>query len=216
MYELIILSQLMLQPAHGYMIASIINDMIGPYARISNGRLYPLLSKLEKSGLIDPVKDTSVGQQRDRQLRTYKITETGRKRFHELMMDTTSNPGEYQKIFLQKVSMLEFLKPSERLRLIDHYINYCQAHVMHMTAEADDLVQRSPDWGPDWGPARLKAVLDVMQHMVDQWQLELDWAKTLRERELARVESNTSIVLNVKQSGKSLIQREDSYQPEGD
>ncbi len=57
MYELIILSQLMVQPAHGYMIAKIINDMIGPYARISNGRLYPLLSKLEKSGLIDPVKE---------------------------------------------------------------------------------------------------------------------------------------------------------------
>jgi DNA-binding PadR family transcriptional regulator len=215
MYELIILSQLMLWPAHGYMIASIINDMIGPYARISNGRLYPLLSKLEKSGLIDPFKDThAVGLQGDRQLRTYKITEAGRKRFHELMMDTTSNPGEYQKIFLQKVSMLEFLKPSERLRLIDHYINYCQVHVMHLTAEADDLVQRSPDWGPDWGPTRLKAVLDVMQHMVDQWQVELDWAKTLRERELVRVESNDSAIHE--DHRKSYRQTEDNYSPEGD
>ena len=216
MYELIILSQLMLQPAHGYMIASIINDMIGPYARISNGRLYPLLSKLEKSGLIDPVRDipSAVGQQSDRQLRTYKITEAGRKRFHELMMDTTSNPGEYQKIFLQKVATLEFLKPSERLRLIDHYINYCQAHVMHTTAEADDLVQRSPEWGPDWGPARLKAVLDVMQHMVDQWQLELDWAKTLRERELARVESSDSALHE--DHRKTYTQTEDNYSPEGD
>jgi DNA-binding PadR family transcriptional regulator len=214
MYELIILSQLMLHPAHGYMIASIINDMIGPYARISNGRLYPLLSKLEKSSLIAPYTDAPVGQQSDRQLRTYQITEVGRKRFHELMMDTTSNPGEYQKIFLQKVSMLEFLKPSERLRLIDHYINYCQAHVMHMTAEADDLVQRSPDWGPDWGPARLKAVLDVMQHTVDQWQVELDWARTLRERELARVESSDSEIHEDQR--KSFIQTEDNYSPEGD
>jgi DNA-binding PadR family transcriptional regulator len=214
MYELIILSQLMLQPAHGYKIASIINDMIGPYARISNGRLYPLLSKLEKSGLIAPYTEAPVGQLSDRQLRTYKITEAGRKRFHELMMDTTSNPGEYQKIFLQKVATLEFLKPSERLRLIDHYINYCQAHVMHMTAEADDLVQRSPDWGPDWGPARLRAVLDVMQHMVDQWQLELDWAKTLRERELARIESSDAGILEERK--KSFIQTENTYSPEGD
>ena len=215
MYELIILSQLMLQPAHGYMIASIINDMIGPYARISNGRLYPLLSKLEKSGLIDPVKDTpAVGPQSDRQLRTYKITEAGRKRFHELMMDTTSNPGEYQKIFLQKVSMLEILKPSERLRLIDHYINYCQAHLLHITAEADDLVQRSPDWGPEWGPTRFKAVLEVMQHMVDQWQVELDWAKSLRERELARVESSDSEILEERR--RPFKQTEDNYSPEGD
>ena len=215
MYELIILSQLMLQPAHGYRIASIINDIIGPYARISNGRLYPLLSKMEKSGLIDAVKDTpAVGQHSDRQLRTYKITDAGRERFHELMMDTTSNPGEYQKIFLQKVSALECLKPSERLRLIDHYINYCQAHVLHTTAEADDLVQRSPDWGPEWGLTRLKAVLDVMQHMVDQWQLELDWAKTLHERELARVESSDSAIHEDRR--QSFRQTEENYSPEGD
>jgi DNA-binding PadR family transcriptional regulator len=214
MYELIILSQLMLQPAHGYLIASIINDMIGPYARISNGRLYPLLSKLEKSGLIAPYTETPAGQQSDRQLRTYEITEAGRKRFHELMMDTTSNPGEYHKIFLQKVAMLEFLKPSERLRLIDHYINYCQAHVLHITAEADDLVQQSPNWGPDWGPTRFKAVLDVMQHMIDQWQLELDWARGLHERELARIESSDAGTLEERR--KSYIQIEDTYSPEGD
>ena len=83
MYELIILSHLMLQPAHGYMIASIINDMIGPYARISNGRLYPLLAQMEKSGLIKPYSEASAGQQSDRQLRTYEITEAGRKRFYE-------------------------------------------------------------------------------------------------------------------------------------
>jgi DNA-binding PadR family transcriptional regulator len=214
MYELLILSHLMRQPAHGYLIASIINDMIGPYARFSNGRLYPLLSKLEKSGLIAPYFETSTGQQSDRQLRTYEITEAGRKRFHELMMDTTSNPGEYQKIFLQKVSMLEFLKSSERLRLIEHYINYCQAHVLHIMAEADDFVQQSPNWGPEWGPSRFKAVLDVMQHMIDQWQLELDWAKGLHERELARIESSDSGVLE--ESRKSLIHTEDSYSPEGD
>jgi DNA-binding PadR family transcriptional regulator len=214
MYELIILSHLMRQPAHGYMIASIINDMIGPYARISNGRLYPLLAKLGKTGLIAPYNETPAGQQSDRQLRTYEITEAGRKRFHELMMDTTSNPGEYQKIFLQKVSMLEFVKSSERLRLIDHYINYCQAHVLHITAEADDFVQQSPRWGPEWSLSRLKAVLEVMQHVIDQWQLELNWAKGLHERELARIESSDSEILD--DSRKSFKRTEDSYSPVGD
>ncbi len=214
MYELIILSQLMLQPAHGYMIASIINDIIGPYARISNGRLYPLLAKLEKSGLIAPYTQVPTGQQSDRQLRTYEITEAGRKRFHELMMNTTSNPGEYQKIFMQKVSMLEFLKSTERLRLLDHYINYCQAHILHVTAEADDLAQASPSWGPEWGPIHFNAILDVMQHMINQWQLELDWAKALREREIASLETSDSIVLTTQD--KLSIQTEDGYSPEGD
>ena len=188
MYELIILSQLMLHPAHGYLIARIINDMIGPYARISNGRLYPLLSKLEKSGLITPYDEGGAGQQGDRQLRTYMITEAGRRRFRDLMLDTTSNPGEYQKFFLQKAHLLEFLKPAERLRLIDHYINYCQAHVLHIMAEADDLVEDSPNWGPEWGPSQTEAVLGVMQHMIDQWQLEVEWAKSLREKEVGKTE----------------------------
>ena len=48
MYELIILALLRYHHFHGYLIAKIINDIVGPYAKISNGRLYPLLAKLEK------------------------------------------------------------------------------------------------------------------------------------------------------------------------
>lgn len=40
MYELIILSLLMREPLHGYLIAKIINDMIGPIAKVSHGWLY--------------------------------------------------------------------------------------------------------------------------------------------------------------------------------
>ena len=183
MYELIILILLMRTPAHGYLISHIINDIIGPYARVSNGRLYPLLARLEESGMIEANEDA--GQQRgERNARSYRITEAGRERFHTLMLDTTSNPGEYQRIFLQKVPMLSYLKPSERLYLIDHYINYCQAHVLHLTAEGDDLeagnYHRFP--GDEWV---LPATLDVMNHMADQWRLEVAWALRLREQHLA-------------------------------
>ena len=58
MYELIILSILIREKAHGYLIASIINDIIGPYARISNGRLYPLLARLEELGMIVAVDES--------------------------------------------------------------------------------------------------------------------------------------------------------------
>jgi DNA-binding PadR family transcriptional regulator len=186
-YELIILAHLMRGPAHGYLIAKIINDMFGPFARISNGRLYPLLAKLEHSGLI-AVDLRNTGQQGDRQLRSYHITEAGRKRFHEIMMNTTSNPGEYQKFFQQKASYFEFLKPVERLRLIDHYLNYCQAHVLHLQAEVEDMLRQAPTWEPEWGGRRLEDVVNVMQHVIDQWQLELDWTKRLREREIAQIE----------------------------
>ena len=185
MYELLILSILMRGTAHGYLIASIINDIIGPYARLSNGRLYPLLSKPEDLGIIVAVKKTGKNVKGDRNLRGYEITDAGRERFHELMMDTTSNPGEYRQIFLQKVSVLRFLKPAERLYLIDHYINYCQAHILHLTAEREDLVAHK---GFELGPVHLSSTLNVMQHLIDQWQLELDWARSLREQELSQAE----------------------------
>ena len=53
MYELIILSLLMRFSLNGYAIAKIANDIIGPWAKVSNGTLYPLLTKLEKAGLIE-------------------------------------------------------------------------------------------------------------------------------------------------------------------
>ncbi len=211
MYELIILSFLIRNPMHGYLIARIINDMIGPYARFSNGRLYPLLAKLEEEGLIVAYTETTNTHKGERQLHSYQITEEGRKRFHDLMMDTTSNPGDYQRIFLHKVPYLEFLKTTERMYLIDHYINFCQAHVLHLTAEKEDLARTK-----HMSLSQLNVTLNVMQHMIDQWKLELDWANSLREKDLAGIIARESNVLEVEQSRKPLIQTEDSFSREGD
>ncbi len=115
MYEFIVLAQLMHGPAHGYLIAKIINDVIGPYARLSYGRLYPLLAKLEQNGLIAAEREDSSGEKRDRQLRVYTITDAGRMRFQVLMNDTGSSPGEYQRFFAYKVTAFSFITPVQRL-----------------------------------------------------------------------------------------------------
>lgn len=203
MYEFIVLAQLMHGPAHGYLIAKIINDMIGPYARISYGRLYPLLTKLEQSGLIEAVSDGKSGKegQHDRNLRIFRITDAGRVRFLLLMNDTSSNPGDYAKLFMHKVSAFAFIRPAERLRLIDHYIAYCQAHVLHMQAEAEDLVRTvammeewhrdSPDLAhgfPRLDDESLDYIVSVMQHSIDQWEREIAWARSLQKKEVALME----------------------------
>src|SRR6516162_280848 len=109
MYEFLILSHLMRNSAHGYLIAKIINDIIGPYARLSYGRLYPLLAKLEQNGLIEAEREASSGEKRDRQLRVYSITDSGRMRFQLLMNDTGSSPGDYQRFFAYKVTAFGFV-----------------------------------------------------------------------------------------------------------
>lgn len=191
MYELIILILLVRFPANGYKIAHIINDIIGPYARMSNGRLYPLLARMEENGLIELHEDVNTEQRGERNARPYQITAAGRKRFHALMMDTTSNPGEYQRTFRQKVPVFYLLQPSERLYLLDHYSNYCQAHILHLIAERDDLAKGNYT-SYEHASVSLNATLDVMKHMGEQWQAELEWVRRLREQEIARWEGDRS------------------------
>ena len=181
MYELIILSLLMRMPMHGYLIVKIANDQIGPWAKISSGTLSTILNKLEQTGLIavlpqehGPVKD-------NRHMRTFMITEEGRKRFHQLMMDTSSNLGDYQKFFHYKMVFFDLLRPDERLLLVNHYINYCQTTILHIQTEMESIVYELADHPT---PAFLENILHIMKHRIQQWQAEFDWIKSIREREL--------------------------------
>jgi DNA-binding PadR family transcriptional regulator len=193
MYELIILSLLMQKPIHGYLISKIINDIIGPIAKVSHGWLYPRLTKLEEEGLIAASLEGDEGKKGERQLRTYHITEDGRKRFHELMMDTTSNPGEYAKFFWQKVSFLGYLHPAERLHLIDHYINYCQTHILHLKDQSKNLVEGKVQYHA-MDISQLDWTLHVLRRSTSHWQVDLEYANSLREKEmaLALVEPSTT------------------------
>ncbi len=184
MYELIILSLLMREPIHGYLISKIINDIIGPIAKVSHGWLYPRLAKLEKEGLIVASLEGDEGKPGEHQLRTYQITEDGCKRFHKLMMDTTSNPGEYSKFFWQKVSFLAYLHPAERLHLIDHYINYCQTHILHLKAQAKNLVEGEVQYHA-LDLTQLEATLHILRRSTSHWQVDLEYASSLREKEMA-------------------------------
>jgi DNA-binding PadR family transcriptional regulator len=145
MYELIILSLLMRGPIHGYLIAKIIDDLIGPVAKVSHGWLYPRLAKLEQEGLIGASLEAKQEHQGDRQLHTYEITEAGRKRFHQLMMGTAKN-------------------------LVEGEMQY---HTMDL--------------------AQLEATLHVLRRSISQWQVDLEYANSLREKEMARALTETSV-----------------------
>jgi DNA-binding PadR family transcriptional regulator len=185
MYELMILSLLIRFPGNGYRIAHIVNDIIGPYTRISNGRLYPLLAKMEEQGLIEASEEAEQGKVGERNTRVYHITEQGRERFRWLMLDTTMNPGDYQRIFMIKAAVLYCLPVSERLYIIEHYISYCRAHIQHLTNESDDLARANyPPFNVDG--EQLPAVLNSMRHMIERWKLEETWAQDLLKAEYQR------------------------------
>jgi DNA-binding PadR family transcriptional regulator len=187
MYELIILSLLMRFSLHGYLIAQIANDVIGPWAKISNGTLYPLLTKLEQSNLITLANDEDDTAQTERSVRTFMITDVGRKRFYQLMMDTTTNLGDYQRLFHLKVPYLDLLQPRERLHLLNHYLNYCQASILHNKTHAENLIHELGDDDPTHPLYRVLA-LQVMQERAKLWQAEVEWTMQLRAMLVAQRE----------------------------
>jgi DNA-binding PadR family transcriptional regulator len=180
MYELIILSLLMRGATHGYVIAGVINDVIGPFARASNSRIYPLLARLEDQGLISMHEEaTSEG---GRVSRAFSITSAGRVRFRELMLDQSSSPREYRDTFAFKVTALDQLDREDRIQILEHYIEFARAHVRHLTREGNDLAG-STSYGHS--EAQRAQFSSVFNHLVALWQREADWATGMLDGERA-------------------------------
>lgn len=181
MYELLVLGLLMRWPLYAYLIADMTNHMIGPWEKISRGSLSALLKKLEQAGFIGPGDPARVPFPSVRASQVFAITPAGRERFSELMLDTTSNPGTYQRIFRIKALHLEFLPPREQLFLVEHYLYYCQAGVRYLRTRSHVLAA-SPMQVETASDAFLTTALDLMEIAAQAWELELTWVQRLRER----------------------------------
>jgi DNA-binding PadR family transcriptional regulator len=188
MYELMILSLLMRGPTHGYNISKTMNDLIGPVLKISHGSLYPRLRRMEEDGLITSAEQAEAvpGRTGTRQARIYTITEQGCRYFHELMMDTTSNPGEYSRLFWQKACHLDCLHPAEQLELIDHYLNYCRTHQLHLKSVTKNVVESKAHYHA-MNLARLELTLHALRRATSLWQVEIEYATSLREKMLSKM-----------------------------
>ena len=181
MYELLVLSLLMHWPLYAYLIAEIANHILGPWERISRGTLSSLLTRLEQDGLIAPADPSEVPFSTDRPSRVFAITPEGRQRFYQLMMDTTSNQGTYQRLFHIKALHLEYVSPDDQLSLVDHYLSYCQMGLHYQQAESRDFAA-NPIKQQSVSHFYSAVALDLMDLVKEQWQLELTWAQKLRER----------------------------------
>src|SRR5574340_1089261 len=181
MYELLVLSLLMHWPLYAYLIAEISNHILGPWEHISRGTLSTLLTRLEKDGLIAPADSLEVPFSTDRPSRVFAITLEGRQRFYQLMIDTTSNQGTYQRLFHIKALHLEYVSLEDQLSIVDHYLSYCQMGLHYLQAEQQDFVT-NPIKQQSVSRFYNAVALDVMDMLRQQWQVELTWAQRLRER----------------------------------
>jgi DNA-binding PadR family transcriptional regulator len=191
MYKLLVLALLMRWPLHAYHIAGIANSILGPWEKISRGSLSALLAKLEQAGFITAANPAHVPFPipTDRPSRVFALTSIGRDRFAQLMMDTTSNQGTYQRLFRIKALHLEFVSPEDQLSLVDHYITYCQIGFRYQKTEAQEFATnpRKQEQASDFFQA---VALDMMGLMAQEWQLEVAWAQRIRERIVSALPHN--------------------------
>ncbi len=88
MLELAILGLLLESPMHGYELRKRLTGLLGAFRAFSYGSLYPALRRMQADGLIveDAAPDGIPKMRRAR--RVYRLTETGKQRFTELVADT--------------------------------------------------------------------------------------------------------------------------------
>jgi DNA-binding PadR family transcriptional regulator len=174
-YELIVLSLLMRRPTHGYVIAGVINDVIGPFARASNGRIYPLLASLGEQGFVVARQESR--SEGGRVSRSFAITRAGRARFRALMLDRGSSPREYRDLFAFKVTAFDQISPADRTLLLEHYLEFARAHVRHLQEQGEDIEEHGGDYGHS--PEQIARMSSVFEHLIDSWQQEIGWAERL-------------------------------------
>jgi len=189
MYELLVLALLMHWPLHAYRLAKIANEIIGPEERISAGTLSSLLTKLEHAGLIQPADPGTAPFPTDRPSRVFAITALGRERFFELMMDTTSHPGLYRRLFHIKALHLEFLSVEQQFFLVEQYLSHCR-DILHAKRTETQRDSENPLKQEHMSPALRKAAFAFMRLKIEQWQLELAWGEALRDEIVARLKQH--------------------------
>jgi DNA-binding PadR family transcriptional regulator len=172
MYEFLVLGALSRLPMHGYMVAKVLGNIMGPFRHLQWGALYPVLNRLQAEGLITAEELATDDDGRTRKV--YSITDRGRERLHQHLMDTESHIGTYDSVFPHKVSHFSMLTPDERLHLSRHYAVHAQQNLDHLERKLHDIADN-----PRLTRGQQDDIGSVMHHRIEHWKHERSWAENL-------------------------------------
>lgn len=145
MYELFLLGKLMERPWHGYEFHQVLNAVVGPARQVSWGTIYPLLQRLEKADLVQPVSepaDKEDGRGRQR----FSITQKGKQRFLQLMKSEAKNDPNYRETFRIKLGNFSRIDAATRRGILDRYLERLSSISDH-TKAMSELVAKVPEMG---------------------------------------------------------------------
>jgi DNA-binding PadR family transcriptional regulator len=193
MLELAVLGVLMEQPQHGYELKKRLGDTLGPLWGISFGSLYPALRRLERSGAIEEVDDAAspstgshvstgslagdlAAARLRRRVRTatrrtrkaYRITDSGRERFAQLL---TEEEADDERAFALKLSFARYLEAPARLAFLERRRAQLTQRLVRERKPATRAIDRY--------------TRSLLEHRAKSTQHDLEWIDDLIAQERA-------------------------------
>lgn len=177
MYELFVLGELMTGEKHGYMLQEILKNAAGPIRQISSGTLYPLLSRLVESGLINlrHEEESEGGRLR----KVYELTPSGRDRFQQLMEQPLEYNAETEQQINFKMVYFQYVSKDVRLACLQQYMQYLEQIRRYVIGFESQLISLKPD--PEKQRIQLLRVFDHRKHV---GAADIEWVK----KEIERIE----------------------------
>ena len=113
--DILILSQILNGPKHGYEIKRNIERALGGNIAVNNNMLYPGLKRFEDGGIVRKV----VVAQKGKPSRTvYHATQAAKKQLKKLIVDFPAGQAGHPKEFFTRAIFLGMLTPPERRRIL--------------------------------------------------------------------------------------------------
>lgn len=167
MYELFVLGELCDKPMHGYLLHDILTNVLGPWRRVSWGKLYPVLKHLEAVGFIEAVVP---GVSERRRKKVYAITAEGRARFSRLMAADIQANGDAEAIFRIKLSKMHLVDGAMQQAVLLQHCRFLET----MLERVDVMAERVRTNGDIPGPER-PDILQAIDYEAEAYRARLSW-----------------------------------------
>lgn len=141
--DIVILSQLIHGPKHGYKIKKNVTFVLGDTYKLNNNTLYPRLKKFEEMGAVEKKVEVQEGTP-NRFL--YSITDKGRELFQKLLQEVNEVTAADDNEFHNRLAFFHLLREENKDKLIRYRIEYLQEQLSFLNKMTS--VVREDDYIP--------------------------------------------------------------------
>ncbi len=141
--DIVILSQLIHGPKHGYKIKQNVAFILGNTYKLNNNTLYPRLKKFEEIGAVEKTVEINEGSPNRFQ---YSITEKGRDLFQKLLQQVNEKVVADDNEFYNRLGFFSLLDGENRDKLLQLRIQHLQNRIDFIDQMA--LIVNEEDYFP--------------------------------------------------------------------